>query len=324
MQISVIGGGAWGTALAAHLARAGKTPQLWARSGELVADINDNQKNERYLSAVTLPSGIRATTNLADLKGTKLALVVIPTQSLRAVLEDAKPFLSNDTTILLCAKGIEKSTGKRTSDIAVEVLAGNPVAVLSGPSFAHDVARGLPTAVTLAAPTLEMAKTLSEAISSQGLRTYASDDVVGAELGGALKNVIALAVGMARARKLGASAEAALTTRGFTELSRIASHFGAKPETLMGLSCLGDLMLTCSSPQSRNFAYGMAVGNGDDLTKLKLAEGVHTTSIAAKLCKDAGISAPIIDAIDEVLSTDLPIAEAMRKLMQRPLKAELG
>ena len=324
MQISVIGGGAWGTALAAHLARAGKNPQLWARSGELVADINDNQKNERYLSAVTLPSGIRATTNLADLKGTKLALVVIPTQSLRAVLEDAKPFLSNDTTILLCAKGIEKSTGKRTSDIAVEVLAGNPVAVLSGPSFAHDVARGLPTAVTLAAPTLEMAKTLSEAISSQGLRTYASDDVVGAELGGALKNVIALAVGMARARKLGASAEAALTTRGFTELSRIASHFGAKPETLMGLSCLGDLMLTCSSPQSRNFAYGMAVGNGDDLTKLKLAEGVHTTSIAAKICKDAGISAPIIDAIDEVLSADLPIAEAMRKLMQRPLKAELG
>ena len=129
---------------------------------------------------------------------------------------------------------------------------------------------------------------------------------------------------MARARKLGASAEAALTTRGFTELSRIASHFGAKPETLMGLSCLGDLMLTCSSPQSRNFAYGMAVGNGDDLSKLKLAEGVHTTSIAAKICAEAGISAPIIDAINEVLSKGLPIADAMRKLMQRPLKAELG
>lgn len=324
MLISVIGGGAWGTALAAHLARASKEPTLWARSAELVADVNDNQKNERYLSGITLPTGIKATTNLADLEGTKLALIVIPTQSLRAVLEDAKPFLSSETTILLCAKGIEKSTGKRTSDIAAEVLPNNPVAVLSGPSFAHDVARGLPTAVTLAAPTLEMATSLSEAISSQGLRTYASDDVIGAELGGALKNVIALAVGMARARKLGASAEAALTTRGFTELSRIASHFGAKPETLMGLSCLGDLMLTCSSPQSRNFAYGMAVGNGDDLTKLKLAEGVHTTSIAAKMCARAGISCPIIDAIDEVLSKDLPIADAMRKLMQRPLKAELG
>ena len=136
MQISVIGGGAWGTALAAHLARAGKTPQLWARSEELVADINDNQKNERYLSGVTLPSGIHASTNLADIKGTKLALVVIPTQSLRAVLEDAKPHLSNDTTILLCAKGIEESTGKRTSDIAADVLPNNPVAVLSGPSFA--------------------------------------------------------------------------------------------------------------------------------------------------------------------------------------------
>ena len=289
-----------------------------------MADINDNQKNERYLSGVTLPSGIRATPELSDLKGTNLALVVIPTQSLRAVLEDAKTYFSNDTTILLCAKGIEKSTGKRTSDIAADVLPNNPVAVLSGPSFADDVVRGLPTAVTLAAPTLELATTLSEAISSQGLRTYASDDVIGAELGGALKNVIALAVGMARARKLGASAEAALTTRGFAELSRIASHFGAKPETLMGLSCLGDLMLTCSSPQSRNFAYGMAVGNGDDLSQLKLAEGVHTTSIAAKMCADANISSPIIDAINEVLSEDLPIIEAMRKLMQRPLKAELG
>ncbi|MEP1444325.1 MAG: NAD(P)H-dependent glycerol-3-phosphate dehydrogenase [Hyphomicrobiales bacterium] len=324
MLISVIGGGAWGTALTAHLARAGKTPKLWARSQELVADINNNRQNARYLAGITLPTGIFATTNLADLKGTEIALVVIPTQSLRSVLEEAKPFLSNDTKILLCAKGIEKTTGKRTSDIAAEVLPNNPIAVLSGPSFAHDVARGLPTAVTLAAPTLAMATSLSETISSQGLRTYASNDVIGAELGGALKNVIALAVGMARARKLGASAEAALTTRGFAELSRIARHFGAQPETLMGLSCLGDLMLTCSSPQSRNFAYGMAVGNGDDLTQMKLAEGVHTTSIAAKICKEASISAPIIDAIDAVLSDALPIDEAMRKLMQRPLKAEIG
>lgn len=322
MRFSVLGGGAWGTALAAHLARSDKAPLLWARDASLVAEINDKRRNERYLPGIPLPEAIEATNTLSDLSNTDIALVVIPTQSLRSVLTDAKSILPKTAKIVLCAKGIERDTGKRTSDIAASVLPDNSIAVLSGPSFAHDVAKGLPTAVTLAANTLDEATGLSEALSSQGFRTYASDDVIGVELGGALKNVIALAVGTVRARKLGASAEAALTTRGFAELSRIAKHFGAKAETLMGLSCLGDLMLTCSSPQSRNFAYGMAVGKGDDLTNLKLAEGVHTTAIAARLCKEAGIAAPIIDAIDAILRNDIPIEDAITKLMKRPLKAE--
>ena len=179
-----------------------------------------------------------------------------------------------------------------------------------------------PAADTQAASSLEVATRLAEAISSPVLRLYASNDIIGVELGGALKNIIALAIGIARTKKLGASAEAALTTRGFAELARIAQYYGAQPETLMGLSCLGDLMLTCSSPQSRNFAYGMAIGAGNDLSAMKLAEGVYTTGIAAQLCRDANIDAPIIDAIDSVLSQKIDINEAMTQLLSRPLKVE--
>lgn len=318
--IAVIGAGAYGTALAIHLARSGKEILLWARDTSFLK----NRENTLYLPGISLPETIKITDRDSDLEAVCLALVVIPAQALRNGLERLKPVFRDETDLVLCAKGIEQKTGRRTSEIAREVLPRNSISVLSGPSFAEDVARGLPTAVTLAADTLGQAGGLCEAISSPSFRPYASDDMIGVELGGALKNVIALAVGMARAKGFGASAEAALTTRGFTELSRIARHFGARPETLMGLSCLGDLMLTCSSPQSRNFSYGMAVASGKDLKTMKLAEGVHTTAIAARLCVEHGISAPIIEAINAVISGQSDIDSAMMALLSRPLKAELS
>ncbi|MEP6355332.1 MAG: NAD(P)H-dependent glycerol-3-phosphate dehydrogenase [Hyphomicrobiales bacterium] len=321
-DISVIGGGAWGTALAASIARKGQNPTLWARDTSVIEDIRQQNQNIKFLEGIPLPAGIQPTADPADMAGADILLVVIPAQAIRSILEKFREIIKPTATLVLCAKGIESTTGKRVSEITREVMPNNPIAVLSGPSFADDVARGLPTAVTLAAPSLEVAARLAEAISSPALRLYASNDIIGVELGGALKNIIALAIGIARAKKLGASAEAALTTRGFAELARIAQYFGAQPETLMGLSCLGDLMLTCSSPQSRNFAYGMAMGAGDNLSSMKLAEGVHTTGIAAQLCRDANIDAPIIDAVDSVLSQKIDITEAMTQLLSRPLKVE--
>ena len=335
-EISVIGGGAWGTALAASIARKGQKPYLWVRDEMLFESIAQENQNTQYLKGIPLPVEIQPSVNHADLGGADIVLVVVPTQAIRSVLLSFKGIIKPEATLVLCAKGLEKETGKRVSEITHEVMPDNPIAVLSGPSFATDVARGLPTAVTLAADNVDHASELAEAISSPALRLYASNDIIGVELGGALKNVIALAVGIARGKNVGASAEAALTTRGFAELVRIAKHFGAQPETLMGLSCLGDLVLTCSSPQSRNFAYGMALGaqgaqngigaGGADKTSLasmKLAEGVHTTGIAAQVCREAGIDAPIIEAINGVLSDELDIAEAMTGLLARPLRTEI-
>lgn len=323
-KISVIGAGAWGTALAASIARTHGKTTLWARDKSLVEEIRSHKCNQRYLRGIKLSDDIIPTTDKTDLEKAEVILVVIPAQAMRGALETFSFVLRSSTTLILCAKGIEITTGKLMSEVAAEILPENPVAVLSGPSFAHDVARGLPTAVTLAANNIHSASSLCKAISGATFRPYASDDIVGTEIGGALKNVIALAIGMVRARKLGASAEAALTTRGFAELSRVAQHYGAKPETLMGLSCLGDLMLTCSSSQSRNFAYGMAVGAGENLENMKLAEGVYTTAIAADLCRGANISAPIIATVNAILSGKLDIDEAMAKLLSRPLKAEIS
>ncbi|MBA4784009.1 MAG: NAD(P)-dependent glycerol-3-phosphate dehydrogenase [Rhizobiales bacterium] len=321
-KLAVLGGGAWGTALAASLARAGKNPVLWARDQAVVDDIGRNRKNTKYLGDIRLPEGIHPTTDPAALRLADVILVSVPTQTLRPVLSDLCAVIERSAILVLCAKGIETTTGSRVSAIAADVMADNRLAILSGPSFAVDVARWLPTAVTLAAASIEEASAIAEEISAPAFRPYASDDIIGVEIGGALKNVIALAVGMARAQGLGASAEAALTTRGFAELARIARHFGGKSETLMGLSCLGDLMLTCSSPQSRNFAYGMAVGRGEKREGLRLAEGVYTTRIACAICEKAGIDAPIIRVIDAVLSEKIDLDAAMAALLARPLKKE--
>ena len=321
-KVTVLGGGAWGTALALAMLRAGHAVSLWARDADSVAAIAKGQ-NPRYLPNISFETGIVATTDLATaLAGADCVLVVTPAQALRSVLSEAKPHVAVHVPLVLCAKGIERDTGRLLSDIAAEILPQNPVAALSGPSFATDVSRGLPTAVVVAAEDEARASALALRFSAANLRCYSSDDLIGVEIGGALKNVFAIAAGAVTGAGLGASAQAALVTRGFVELRRIGAAFGARPETLMGLSGLGDLMLTCSSVQSRNFAYGVALGKGEELSGRPLAEGVATAYIAARIARERGLDAPIIEAVAALLDNAITINEAVAGLMTRPLRAE--
>ncbi|MGN6143340.1 MAG: NAD(P)H-dependent glycerol-3-phosphate dehydrogenase [Mesorhizobium sp.] len=320
-RVAVLGGGAWGTALALAMLRAGHAVSLWARDGETVEAISRGE-NPRYLPGIPIEHGIAATTDIGTaLAGADCVLAVVPAQSLRGVLAKAKPHMPADVPLVLCAKGIERETGALLSSIVAEILPGNPVAVLSGPSFATDVARGLPTAVVVAGRE-DLAVDLAQRFSALNLRCYSSDDVTGVEIGGALKNVFAIAAGAVTGAELGASAQAAMVTRGFAELRRIGAAFGARPETLMGLSGLGDLLLTCSSVQSRNFAYGLALGRGEALTGRPLAEGVPTAAIAARITAEQAIDAPIIAAVAAILDGAVSINDAVAALMSRPLKSE--
>ncbi len=321
-RVTVLGGGAWGTALALAMLRAGHDIRLYARDDETVAALHRGE-NPRYLPGIAIESGIAATSDI----GTALAdadcvLAVAPAQALRAMLTTAKPHMPKGIPLVLCAKGIERNTGALLSAIVEDILPGAPVAALSGPSFAADVARGLPTAVVVAARDDGLAAELAARFSAENLRCYSSDDLIGVEIGGALKNVFAIAAGAVTGAGLGASAQAAMVTRGFVELRRIGASFGAKPETLMGLSGLGDLLLTCSSSQSRNFAYGLALGQGKPLAGLPLAEGVPTAGIAARIATERGIDAPIITAVSAILDGAITIRQAVSALMTRPLKTE--
>ena len=323
LKIAVLGGGAWGTALATTTLRAGHGCALWARDAETVAAVNDRHENPRYLPGVRLDPALAATGDLdAALADAACVLAVVPAQAMRGMLGELAGRLAPGVVLVLCAKGIERGTGRLLSEIAAELLPQTPVAALSGPSFAADVARGLPTAVTVAAADAERAAALAAMLSSPAFRCYSSTDLTGVEVGGALKNVLAIAAGAVAGAGLGASAQAALVTRGFVELRRVGEAFGAEPETLMGLSGLGDLILTCGSAQSRNFSYGMAIGRGENLEGRPLAEGVATAGIAASIARDRGIEAPIIAAVEALLSGRLTIADAVAALMARPLKSE--
>ena len=323
--IAVVGAGAWGTALAALYARGGETVPLLGREAETLAAIEARRENPRYLPGIALPPSILPTSDPAEaLAGADAVLLVVPAQSLAGLAGHLAEHLPAHAMLVLCAKGIERRTGRFMSDIVAEALPGRPVGILSGPSFASDVARRLPTAVTVAAKDAESADSLARRLSTESFRCYASDDVRGVEAGGALKNVLALAAGVVIGRGLGASAQAALVTRGLNELRRLGEALGGRAETLMGLSGLGDLILTCSSPQSRNFAYGAALGRGEDLSDLKLAEGVFTAAIAARLARENGIEAPIVETVAELLSGELSVDEAAQRLLQRPLKREVG
>ena len=321
-HIAVIGAGAWGTALAQGWALEGKRITLLARNGAAADALNETREHRSYLPGIPLSNRIAITGDPAGLKEASTIALVIPAQALRSVLKNISHHIPLDATLILCAKGIERETLASPVEIVEELLPGRFIAVLSGPSFARDVARGLPTAVTLAAADGGWADALSSTLSTGTLRLYASTDMVGVEMGGALKNVMAVAVGITRGLKLGASAEAALIARGFAEMTRLAVARGAQAETLTGLSGLGDLVLTCSSPQSRNFAYGEALASGEDLFARPLAEGVHTARQARQIARDASIDTPIIDMVCAILNGDLDAPDAVRHLLSRPLTRE--
>lgn len=322
-RLTVLGGGAWGTALAMIAQSAGHTVRLWARDAATVEALRDRGENPRYLPGIRLDRTIDATVDAAEaLAGADHVLAVVPAQTLRGVLGAVAASVPPSATVVLCAKGIERDTGALLSSVVAEVLPHNPIAALSGPSFATDVARGLPTAVVVASPDAERAAALAALMSTPNFRCYSTDDLVGVEIGGALKNVLAIAAGTVVGAGLGASAQAAMVTRGFVELRRIAASFGARPETIMGLSGLGDLVLTCGSAQSRNFAHGLALGRGEKLDGRPLAEGVPTAAIAARLAREKGIAAPIITVVDELLSGSTTVPQAVSSLMTRPLRAE--
>lgn len=323
MSIAVLGCGAWGTALATMLAQGDDDVVLWGRDARVVDSINRDRKNLAYLGDVELADGLTATTNLKEACQAQTILCVTPAQTFARLAEDIKPSIGPDAALVLCAKGIDRKSGKLLHDVAANVFGEGAVFALSGPSFASDVARGLPTAVSLAASTMEKAGRLASILSRPRFRIYATDDLVGVEVGGALKNVLALAVGIARGLQLGASAEAALIARGFAELSRVAQAQGARHQTLVGLSGLGDLVLTCSSPQSRNFSYGMALATGEDLSARPLAEGVHSAEMALNIAIQSQIEVPIISTVVDVLAGEIKPGDAVIRLLERPLKGEV-
>lgn len=323
----MIGAGAWGTALAQVCARAGMEVVLQAREPEVVASITERRENALFLPGVTLHEAVRPSADFADLSGCDLILAVPPAQHLRATLKAFAPYARPGTPVVLCSKGIERGTLELMTEVLAESLPEAAPAVLSGPSFAGEVARGLPTAVTLAAADLETASTLAQAIASPGFRPYAADDMVGAEVGGSIKNVLAIACGMSEGRGLGRSAHAALITRGFAEMTRFAVALGGLPETVAGLCGLGDLVLTCSSPQSRNMSLGLALGRGETLEqalagKLSVAEGMESAPAVRQLAAKLGIEAPICEAVAGILAGEFCVDTAIEGLLSRPLKTE--
>lgn len=327
-KFGVVGGGAWGTALACVAARAGRSVTLWAREPEIVEAVNTDHQNPLFLPGIPLESGIRATGTLTDLAGADALLLVAPAQHLRTTISALAPNLPDGLPLVICAKGMEQDSGKLLSTVLAETAAGAIPAVLSGPSFAADVAKGLPTAVTLACADTALADALIRAIGLPTFRPYASTDVIGAQVGGAIKNVLAIACGIVEGRRLGDSARAALTTRGFAEMTRLGVALGGRQETLAGLSGLGDLILTCNSRQSRNMSLGFALGEGADLDALlggdnSVKEGVYTASAAVGLASKYGIDMPIATAVDAILTGKSSIEEAIDELLSRPFRSEV-
>ena len=320
-SVAVIGAGAWGTALATVAARAGRAVTLWARNAEHAARIASTRDNPR-LPGVRIAPEIVVTSDLATASRAEMLLIATPAQHLRGAVNMLASHLTGEVPIVASAKGIEHGTHKFMTDVIAEAAPHAQPAILSGPSFADDVARGLPTAVTLAARDEVLARRLVQALGSPTFRPYHSTDIRGVEIGGAAKNVLAIAVGIAVGRKLGASAQAALTTRGFAELTRLGRALGARSETLAGLSGLGDLILTCASPQSRNFALGLALGRGEQPPAGKLAEGEFTAPVLIELAASQGVEMPVSEAVASILSGRSTIDAAISGLLTRPFKSE--
>ncbi len=326
-RIAIIGAGAWGTALAATAHRAGRQVQLWGREVDLVQAINQTHVNALYLPHIPLAPEIRATHDLADLVQADAILLVPPAQHLRATCRALAPYLRPGIPVVICAKGIEQGSLCMMTEVVAAELPDAPQAVLSGPTFAAEVARGLPTAITLACTDAVLGQTLVEAVGTATFRPYLSDDPVGAEIGGAVKNVLAIACGIVEGRGLGDNARAALITRGLAELTRLAVAKGGRAETLGGLSGLGDLILTASSPQSRNYSLGLALGQGRALADIlgerrAVTEGVWSAGAVVEMGLGLGVEMPISAAVDAVINQGAQLDQTIRLLLSRPFKTE--
>ncbi|GLK82033.1 NAD(P)H-dependent glycerol-3-phosphate dehydrogenase [Ancylobacter defluvii] len=322
-RIGVVGAGAWGTALANAAARAGREVVLWGRDRAAMEAMARTRRNETHLPGVEIAASVSPSPSLHVLSDCDAVLLVVPAQASREAAAAIAPQLKDGTPVVTCAKGIERGTSLFMTQVLAEACPRAVPGILSGPSFAADVAAGLPTAVTLAVQDFGLAEALCTALGSPSFRLYHSDDVRGVEIGGAAKNVLAIAAGIVGGRELGASAAAALIARGFAELSRFGRAYGARPETLTGLSGLGDLILTCSSPQSRNYALGLSLGRTNQFPPNgKLAEGAFTASVLVAMAERAGIDMPIASAVEAVLSGRDDIEQAIGSLLARPQKAE--
>ena len=327
--IGVIGAGAWGAALATVAARGGKPVVLWSRSRHTASELNETRQHPR-LPGATLPSTIRATSEIRDLTSCRMIILAPPAQALRGIMADFAPWLPpGDIPIVVAAKGIELGTGKFMTDVLSEVCPQADPYILSGPSFAADVMLEKPTAVTLAGRTLEGAVALAASLSLPVFRIYSSADRLGVQLGGAIKNVLAIACGISEGKSLGDSARAALTTRGFTEMLRLGHAMGADPATLTGLSGLGDLILTCSSLQSRNFSFGIAVGRSDPAgarvaMRGMTIEGEATAKAVIAVARQRGVDLPLCTAVNEILECRIGVDAAIDQLLNRPLRPERG
>ncbi len=325
--VGVVGAGAWGTALAAVANRAGRKTWLWAREPEVVAAIAKTHENTMFLPGIELDPAITATNSYADLDRADALLLVAPAQATRTVTMALSSHVKSGTPVVICAKGIEQGSGALLSAVLGETLPQAEVSVLSGPSFAADVANGLPTAVTLASGSMVAARRLADALAIPSFRPYLSDDVVGAQVGGALKNVLAIACGIVEGKGFGASARAALTARAFAELQRFGVAQGAKAETLGGLSGLGDLILTCNSTQSRNMSLGLALGQGRTLEDVlsarnSVSEGVHTAGVVVEIAEKLGIDLPISTAVHNIVSGHASVDDTIKNLLNRPIRTE--
>ena len=326
-NIGVIGGGAWGTALAQTLASAGRDVTLWAYEHDCVKAINETHENTIYLPGVKLNKRIAATSDIAQLGQMDAVLSVAPAQHTRKILESFAPYIKDGMPVVLCSKGIEISSSKFMSQVLEDILPEAIPAVLAGPSFAIDVAKGMPAAVTLACNNEAIAEKLLAAIAAPTFRPYLADDVLGAEIGGAVKNVLAIVCGIVLGKELGRSAHAAIIARGFAEMTRLGTALGCNPETLTGLCGLGDLVLTCSSEQSRNMSCGLALGRGQSLNDImasrkSVTEGVATAPVLKDMAKRLGVDMPICTAMADILSGELDVDTAITVLLSREHKSE--
>jgi glycerol-3-phosphate dehydrogenase (NAD(P)+) len=326
-KIGVIGAGAWGTALAQTVAGAGRDVVVWAREAEVVETINRTRENKLFLPGAKLDGRITATGDLAQAGACGIVLMVAPAQHTRDVLTRLEPVIAADAAIVLCAKGIERGSAKFMTEVLADCLPRARAFVLSGPSFAADVVRGLPTAVTIAGVAPGATRKIAEIFKTHTFRPYLSDDLIGAQIGGAIKNVLAIASGIVEGKKFGDSARAALITRGFAEMTRLGRKLGAKPETLTGLSGLGDLILTCSSRLSRNMSLGAALGEGVALAEYlaarqSVAEGVYTAGVVVELARQHKIDMPICNGVHAITGLEADVDQTIEALLERPIVAE--